>query len=353
MRKISAMILVLLLLVVLVAGCSDVKTPTEADTTEADTSQAEETEKSEIEPVVWKFSAVDRADSKYIKAFRAMWDRVEAETNGAIKVEIYDLNQLGDEADVLQSLQTGSVQAAQMSTSNLAGYNEAFNINDLPFIFDSLEHSDRFAKTEEAAEMNAALEEHGFCVWYWGVLGYKQPNLTKACLHGPEDFVGLKWRTMESTVQINTVKALGAVPMTIAYSEVYNALSMGVVDAWMNDAVAFKNLSTYEVAPYSTEIPLFASMQTCIISKKAYDSLTPENQQIVKNVVIEEMPGVIRAAWDQNQELMQTLKETGFKEYNKIEDISPYFEMVQSVYNDFIAEYPDCEKYIDAINGVR
>ena len=45
---------------------------------------------------------------------------------------------------------------------------------------------------------------------------------------------------MESPIQINTVKALGAIPTTIAYSEVYNSLNMGVVDAWMNDGIAFK-----------------------------------------------------------------------------------------------------------------
>ena len=255
--------------------------------------------------VTWRFSAVDAATSDYIKAYRAMWDRVERETGGAIKVEIYDLNQLGDEPDVLQSLQGGTIQAAQMATTVLSGYSDLFNVNDLPFIFDDFDHSDRFARTPEAQKMSKDLEKNGFYVWYWAVLGYRQPNLVKKPLQTVNDFQGLKWRTMESPIQINTMKALGAIPTTIAYSEVYNALNMGVVDAWMNDGIAFKNLSTFEVAPYYTDIPLFASMQTCVVSKKAFDALSAENQKIVKNILLEDLPGVIRVSWNQNAAFLE------------------------------------------------
>ena len=304
-------------------------------------------------PIVWKFSTFDAANSDYAMAYRAMWDKVEEESEGRLKIELYDLGQLGGEADIITGVQTGSIEAAQVGCALLAGYNDAFNVGDLPFLFDDFDHADRFARTEEAQEMNKTLEDHGLLVWYWSILGYRQPNLVKKVINTPDDFRGLKWRVMDSPIQMQTMEALGAIPMVVAYNEIYNALSTGVVDAWMNDGVAFKNLSIYEVAPYYTDIPLFASTQTCVISKKAFDALPEDLQEIVKRVVTEELPGVIRIGWDQNRAVLADLVENNFKGSSVVTDTAPYLEIVQPVYDKLVEDYPVCQKYIDAINRVR
>ena len=304
-------------------------------------------------PIVWKFSTFDAANSDYAMAYRAMWDKVEEESEGRLKIEFYDLGQLGGEADIITGVQTGSIEAAQVGCALLAGYNDAFNVGDLPFLFDDFDHADRFARTEEAQEMNKTLEDHGLLVWYWSILGYRQPNLVKRVIKTPDDFKGLKWRVMDSPIQMQTMEALGAVPMVVAYNEIYNALSTGVVDAWMNDGVAFKNLSIYEVEPYYTDIPLFASTQTCVISKKAFDALPEDLQEIVKRVVTEELPGVIRIGWDQNRAVLADLVENNFKGSSVVTDTAPYLEIVQPVYDKLVEDYPVCQKYIDAINRVR
>ena len=304
-------------------------------------------------PIVWKFSTFDAANSDYAMAYRAMWDKVEEESEGRLKIELYDLGQLGGEADIITGVQTGSIEAAQVGCALLAGYNDAFNVGDLPFLFDDFDHADRFARTEEAQEMNKTLEDHGLLVWYWSILGYRQPNLVKGVINTPDDFKGLKWRVMDSPIQMQTMEALGAIPMVVAYNEIYNALSTGVVDAWMNDGVAFKNLSIYEVAPYYTDIPLFASTQTCVISKKAFDALPEDLQEIVKRVVTEELPGVIRIGWDQNRAVLADLVENNFKGSSVVTDTAPYLEIVQPVYDKLVEDYPVCQKYIDAINRVR
>ncbi len=303
--------------------------------------------------VVWKFSTFDSKESQYANAYRKMWDRVEEETNGKLKVVLYDLGQLGNESDLLQGLQTGSLESAQIGAALLAGYSDVFNVGDLPFLFDDYDHGHRFAQTPEAREMNKSLEKSGLLVWYWNIIGYRQPNLTKDVIKKPEDFKGVKWRTMDSPIQIKTMSALGAIPIVVAYSEIYNALNTGVVDAWMNDGVAFRNLSIHEVAPYYTDIPLFASTQTCVISKKAFDALPLDLQEVVQRVVTEELPGVIKAGWDQNRLVLDDLVKTKFKDSTKITDVTPYLNLVEPVYKDLVKKYPSCQKYIDAINLAR
>lgn len=141
--------------------------------------------------------------------------------------------------------------------------------------------------------------------------------------------------------------------MVIAYNEVYSALGNNTIDAWMNDAVAFKNLSTPEVAPYFTQIPLFTSMQTCVISKAAFDKLPAEIQEIVYNVIMEDEPEVIRTSWKQNSAIEEDLKANAFKEYYIVEDVAPFFEAVQPVYTWMESEHPATAEIIAAINELR
>lgn len=308
---------------------------------------------SSAEPIVWRISTTETEGTQFMDALTEMCERIEAETNGGIQTEIYYNLTLGSEDEVLEGLQLGTIQGAQLATSVIANYSEYFYVNDLPFLFESAEHCDAFMETDAAKKMGASLEDDGFYCWYWGIVGYKQPNLNKSCITSLEDCKGLKWRVMDTAVQVKTVESLGANPVNIAYNEIYSALSSNTVDCWMNDANAFKNMSTYEVAPYFTEIPLFPSMQTFIISKAAFDALPTEYQDIVYNVIAEDMPGVIRTGAAQNAAILDELKATGFKESYVVEDVTPFFEAVQPVYEWMTSEYPETAEIIDAINALR
>lgn len=350
MKKLLSILLVLAMVFALCA-CENTSTPIDEppDTTMDEIVPGDVTP----EGVVWKISCIDAEGSDYMKAFSSMWERIERETNGYIHIEMYYSSQLGEESEVLEGIQLGTIQGAQMATSVMANYSEYFYVNDLPFLFENPEHCEKFMKTNMAGIMSKSLEEYGFYVWYWGILGYKQPNLNKACITSLDDCKGLKWRVMDTAVQVKTVEALGAKPVVIAYNEVYSALGNNTIDAWMNDAVAFKNLSTYEVAPYFTQIPLFTSMQTCVVSKAAYDALPENIQKIVYDVIMEDEPEVVRVSWKQNKAIEDALKEEGFKESFVVEDITPFFEAVQPVYDWMESEHPVTVEIIAAINALR
>lgn len=352
MKKLVA---VLLALTMVFALCACGQTPTTAPAATA-APAAEAAPKADApadKSVVWKISCIDAEGSDYMNAFTDMWKRIESESNGYIKVEMYYSASLGEETEVLEGMQLGTIQGAQMATSVMANFSDYFYVNDLPFLFENSEHCEAFMKTDAAKKMSQSLEEDGLCVWYWGILGYKMPNLNKACIKSLDDCKGLKWRVMDTAVQVKTVECLGANPVVIAYNEVYSALGNNTIDCWMNDAVAFKNLSTPEVAPYFTEIPLFTSMQTCVVSKAAYDALPEEYQKLVYDIIMEDEPEVIKASWGQNQAILDTLKSDGFKESFTVEDVSPFFEAVQPVYEWMTTEYPATAEIIDAINALR
>lgn len=302
---------------------------------------------------VWKMSMYEPEGAPYVTAYQALWDKVYERTGGELKIVIYPGGQLGGERDLLQNLQTGALEAAQHSGGILGIFESTFLLVNLPFVFDNREHALRFVHTRAGKELMGLMEQHGIYLMHLDILGFRQPNLVEQLIEKPEDFKGLKWRTMEVATQIDTMKALGAIPLPLPYPDVYNSLKMRVVDGWMNDALAFKTLSIYEVAPYFTELPLFASTQCLSFSKKAFDALSEKNQKILLEVAREGVEGVLTVAWNHNDEVLQDLKKTKFKAWNKIEDTTPYLEKVKDLYDELMKKVPATKKYIDVINAVR
>ena len=94
-------------------------------------------------------------------------------------------------------------------------------------------------------------------------------------------------------------------------------------------------------------------MQTCVVSKKAFDALSAENQKIVKNILLEDLPGVIRVSWNQNAAFLEDLKANYFKGYSVMADTAPLLEKVQPVYDNLVKQYPETKEIIEAINRVR
>ncbi|MDR1534462.1 MAG: TRAP transporter substrate-binding protein [Planctomycetota bacterium] len=173
-------------------------------------------------------------------------DLVERRTAGKYKIDIFPSNQLGDDREVAEMLQVGTVQAALIPTAKLSLFAPALQIPDLPFFFPTREICYELLDSEVGAEILDRLSSKGMIgVSFWES-GFKQFTANKE-LRRPEDFKGLKFRTMESKIIIGQFKALGANPVPISFGETYNALQQGTVDGQENPLVSITRMRFYEV----------------------------------------------------------------------------------------------------------
>ncbi len=171
---------------------------------------------------------------------------VEKKTNGAVTVQIFPSNQLGSDRETTEFLQTGSVQAALIPTAKLSLFAPALQLPDLPFFFPSREITYKFLDSEVGDELLAQLAKKGIRGAAFWESGFKQFTANKE-LKSPDDFKGLKFRTMESPILIEQFKALGANPVPIDFGETYNALQQKVVDGQENPLVSIVRMRFYEV----------------------------------------------------------------------------------------------------------
>ena len=306
------------------------------------------------DPVTWKFATNTLEETETAKVYLEMAEKVKEATNGEVTIEPYFGGALGAEADVIQNVQTGNIQMGHFSFAMLANFEPAWNVLDLPFIFDSREHFARYVETPECQELMAKFQDVGNWFNTMGIQGYRQTNMVKGVLKSVEDYKGKTIRVMDNAVQMGTLEALGAIPITVPYSDVYNALNMGVCDGWTAIYTGMNETSSCEVAPYVTEVPMFACVTGITISQKALDALSPEAAEAVKEVYAEYMPKVLDSMYNEDMQYRTVFEEAGLlKEVYTIEDTQPFIDAVSPVWETVAAENEGVQDQIDIINSVR
>lgn len=202
---------------------------------------------------VVKFSHVTNSD-KHPKGIAAALfaERVNAEMDGKMCVEVYPNSTLYDDDKVLEAMLQGDVQMAAPSLSKFETFTKVFQIYDLPFMFKNIEAVDEFQASEAGTEMKASMERRGLSGLEFWHNGMKQFSASKP-LVDPGDAKGLKFRVQPSDVLVAMIEQLGASAQPMAFSEVYGALQTGVVDGQENSWSNIYGQKFYEVQDGSTE----------------------------------------------------------------------------------------------------
>jgi C4-dicarboxylate-binding protein DctP len=224
-------------------------------------------------PIVIKFSHVVATDTPKGQAAERFKDLAEKLTKGRVKVEVYPNSQLYKDKEELEALQLGAVQMLAPSLAKFGplGVKE-FEAFDLPYIFPS--KSTLYAVTEGpiGKSLLQKLEPKGITgLAYWDN-GFKIMSANKP-LRVPADFKGLKMRIQSSKVLDAEMRALGANPQVLAFSEVYQALQTGVVDGTENPPSNMYTQKMHEVQKHLTVSNHGYLGYAVIVNKKFWDGL--------------------------------------------------------------------------------
>ena len=186
------------------------------------------------EPIVIKFSHVVAVDTPKGQAAEHFKKLAEERTKGAVKIEVYPNSQLYKDKEEMEALQLGAVHMLAPSLAKFAplGVKE-FELFDLPYIFDGYPALHAITNGPVGKKLLDKLEVKGVRgLAYWDN-GFKVMSANKP-LKKPADFKGLKMRIQSSKILDAQMRALGAIPQVMAFSEVYQALQTGVVDGTEN-----------------------------------------------------------------------------------------------------------------------
>ncbi len=178
--------------------------------------------------------------------------RLEAKSQGALKVKIFADAQLGSEREVLELLQIGSIAMTKVSAAAMANFAPPYQVLGVPYLFRDKEHL--FKSLE--GEVGQKLLQSGSEFWLRGLCFYDAGSrsfYTKdKPIRSPEDLKGLKIRVMNHQMSVDMVNAMGGAATPMAYGELYTALQQGVVDGAENNPPSLLTSRHYEVCKYYT-----------------------------------------------------------------------------------------------------
>ncbi|MEN3383372.1 MAG: hypothetical protein V7608_3416 [Hyphomicrobiales bacterium] len=245
--------------------------------------------------IVAKYSGIQPIDHPSSYSEKYFGEEVGLLTKGAIKVEVYHNTQLGDAVANVQSVRNGTIGFSTVSASNLNQVVPAMDMYSLPFLFKNEAHFWWFLSTPEAAALAKPLEDKGI-----KILGYLDSGsrnfFTQKAIRTPDDLKGQKIRVMASPVMVNTMKALGATGVPVAWAELYTALQTGVVDGAENNHPSVVAKKFYEVSKFYTLDEHMRIPDMLIMSMKLWNQLSDEQKKAVADAG-QRMQAYMRGAW--------------------------------------------------------
>lgn len=242
---------------------------------------------------IWRFAIEEPLGSVQDAYAQRFKDLIETRSDGAIKVVVYPYGTVGNSDQVTELLRMGTLQFAMASPGHLGKLIPEVQVFLLHFVLtDDAEVNNRALSDPGLIDaINALYAEKGFRLLDiysegWMVWTTKKPVRT------PEDFQGVKMRTMTSPLLLAAYEAYGASPTPLPYGEVYSALQLNMIDAQVNPVFAIQEMSFYEVTDYMIFPNHAPFVTTAVTNREFFESLAPEHQTLVQDVV-EELHGYI------------------------------------------------------------
>ena len=263
------------------------------------------------QPIVIKFSHVVAENTPKGKGALKFKELAEARTKGGVKVEVYPNSQLFKDGEEMQMLQLGNVQILAPSVSKFGPLGvRAFEVFDLPYIFDDEKDLHNVTQGRIGQELFKKLESKGIVgLAYWDN-GFKQMSSNKP-LRTPADFRGQKIRIQSSKVLDAQMRALGATPQVMAFSEVYQALQTGVVDGQENTWSNIYTQKFFEVQKYITVSNHGVIEYAVITNKKFWDGLPADIRDALDSSMKDATKYANDIAKQENDEALEKIKASG------------------------------------------
>ena len=240
-------------------------------------------------PTVIKLAHVDPEDvyiSKKGAAARVFKDIVEAESSGAIEVQLFPAGQLGGERELIESTKLGTIQMSMVSGA-IAGYFKPAMVLDIPYLFSSAPVAWKVLDGPFGQELgDAILKKTGMRVLAYGETGFRNFTNSKRPIKSPADLKGLKIRVMETPLYVTMVKSLGAAPTPISWPEVYTSLQQGVVDGQENPVSVILQAKFSEVQKYLTLDGHTYGADFILINDRFYQKLSADQRGIIRRAAI-------------------------------------------------------------------
>lgn len=280
--------------------------------------------------------------------------KVADKTGGKVKIEVYGDRQLGDDGELLQGIQLGTIDGALVSAPVLPLKMDApaFDALQLPFLVQTYDQMAAALASPVGQKLLDSLDAQGIKGLGYIEAGQRHFLGRTKKVETVADFEGLKTRIVPTPLHKATWTAVGVSPVGLAFGEVYSALETGTIDAVEMNLSSIKAESLYQSAKYVTLTGHYFWPGVLMINKARFESLPEDVQQAMVEAGHEVIAEQYKMAADDEADVRKFLEENGV-EISELAELDKMQEKTRPVLEEWVGKDPLIKEFADAVNAAR
>ena len=288
----------------------------------------------------FKIAFVQAKDHPHGLGAQKFAEIIKEKSGGKMKVMVFASGTLGGDAQVISSVQGGTVDMTLVTPGLLSGIEKGFALYGLPFLFQDTEEVDAVLDGPAGQNLLTTLEPHGLIgLGYWDH-GFRHVTNSKHPVEKVEDLKGLKLRLQQIPTAIESFRTLGANVVPLSFTELYTAMETRTVDGQENPLAAIETSKFYEVQKYLSLTGHFYDPLVAIFSKRTWDKLNETERELVRSASLEAQAYERKVSREMDVSSRQALAKHGMQ-INEVapEEIERMREQVRPTVDKLVAEY--------------
>ncbi|HLS66851.1 MAG TPA: TRAP transporter substrate-binding protein [Pseudogracilibacillus sp.] len=329
MKRFTAMLLILTMAIVFAACSNNVEN--DAATEDA----------ADDDTVILRLGHIQSENDLWHEGSLKFKEEVESLSDGKMTVEIYPNSSLGGDRDMVESMQSGTVDFALVA-GVLGNFSPSIQLLELPYLFADEEEYRTVIHGEIGEEIiDRVLEDSDVRILEFWDRGPRHVTANKP-IETLDDIKGLKIRLPEIKAMEATWKEMGASPTTMAWDEVYTALDQNVIEAQENPIPFIYGGAIHEVQDYLSLTAHKYEYVTLAMSDLTWNKLTEEQQEIISEAAKIATDYENELVAEQTEELLQEMENEGLTVVEP--DIDEFAEAARDAHEE-VAKTIDIDLY--------
>ena len=276
------------------------------------------------------------ASHPLVKEMESLKQKVADKTNGTVEITIYPAGQLFNDKNMNDAVMSGGVDMGLNSTGRWASVVPTMDVFNLPFLFPTYEAEGKAIDSGLGDKLGGELLKKGVRPLVWVDYGTVHFANNVKEVKTPADMAGLKMRGYDK-YSSETLKALGASPVTMGAGEVYVAVQRGTIDGQISGTTAMRDRKMYEVTKYLTFCNLAAPEMLVTINEKSYNKLSDDQKKALTEASKEVQESIRANSKKEDLKALDDLKKLGMQVYEvPKEDLAQWRDATKSVLDLFV-----------------
>jgi tripartite ATP-independent transporter DctP family solute receptor len=280
-----------------------------------------------------EFRAADTQNEDYptVQALRFMGRLIAERTGGRHQIRVFHSRQLGEEKETIEQTRAGAIDLNRINVALIGNFVPAMNVLAMPFLFRSIEHQQRVLDGPIGTEILNSFEPYEFVGLAFYDSGARSIYNSVRPVRSIADIKGLRIRVQQSELMSGMIRALGAEPIELPYGQVLTGLATKLIDGAENNWPSFVTTDHYKYAGFYTLTEHTMSPEVLVMSQKAWQSLSAEDQQIFRESALRSSH-FMREKWKDLEEQSRKQAESAGVMIVKDIDRKPFEAAMATIY---------------------